>query len=799
MATAQPEKIESLKKLIKLQRQDTNLVRSYIELADLLEIRHEESMEFANKALKLAEKLNYKQGILSAKLWRARALSNSGDSADAHKEYSQIWKLIKSYPNEGILSDYYFGMASFYDRQNNFELSVKNYSTCIGLRTKELEKRTKTGNKSSIQSIQTALGTAYLNMGDAYDNASKSEQAIGFYKRAIEHLAASDQKRYLSIAYNNIGLAYSNTGDYKTAIKFHLDALKIKMEVHDTAGVAHTQHNIGNVYFNTGDYKTAQKNYYEALATALQNNNEKMIIMLYSNIGVTHQYLGEEEKALSSYQLSLQQAEKLNLFAEAASCYVNIGNILIMQGDALAQQGKTKEAKEKFKQGLDSYNIALKNQEKGANDQEMATLLINMGAANQRLRKFDDARKCLLRSLELTRKGNNVLEMSYAYGNLYELDTAMGNYRSALWNYKKYIMLRDSVNNEESSKKILALQMQSDFDRKETDTKIRQAKKDAESAQELKHQKQQRNLSLMGVGLFALMAIFIFRGYKQKQKANNLLEEKNVLIAAQKHLVEEKNKEITDSINYAKRLQKAILASENTMYSVFKESFILYRPKDIVSGDFYWILHIEDKPIKKNIFVFAAADCTGHGVPGAFMSMLNSTLLNQTAYNSNINTPADALNFLNLELPKNLRSANGSENIQDGMDIAFCLVDLNKNILKYAGANNPCWIVRNKQILQLKPLKQAITASNEYEKKKFVDQEIELQKGDSIYLFTDGYADQFGGPDGKKFKYKTLGDLLISINDQPLEKQKQLLEEHFLQWKGDLEQVDDVLVMGIKI
>ncbi len=286
---------------------------------------------------------------------------------------------------------------------------------------------------------------------------------------------------------------------------------------------------------------------------------------------------------------------------------------------------------------------------------------------------------------------------------------------------------------------------------------------------------------------------------QEKLVLKNKVDERTSELKVALVQIEEKQKEIVDSIKYAKRLQKAILASEKTMKLVFEQSFILYRPKDIVSGDFYWILHIEDKHIKKNIFAFAAADCTGHGVPGAFMSMLNSTLLNQTAYNPDINTPADALNFLNKELPKNLRSSEDAENINDGMDIAFCVIDINKGILKYSGANNPCWIVRDNELIELKPIKQAITASIEYEKKTFYDEEFPLKKGDSIYIFTDGYADQFGGPKGKKFKYKTLSDVLLSVNEEPLEKQRQVLEKTFDDWKGTLEQVDDVLIMGIRI
>ncbi|MBK7817440.1 MAG: SpoIIE family protein phosphatase [Sphingobacteriaceae bacterium] len=263
--------------------------------------------------------------------------------------------------------------------------------------------------------------------------------------------------------------------------------------------------------------------------------------------------------------------------------------------------------------------------------------------------------------------------------------------------------------------------------------------------------------------------------------------------------VEEKQKEILDSIKYAKRLQKAILTSEKTLRSVFEQSFILFKPKDIVSGDFYWMVHLEEKSINKNTFVFAAADCTGHGVPGAFMSMLNSTLLNQTVYNPNIMTPADVLNFMNTELPKNLRTSDDNDKIQDGMDIAFGIIDINNNLLKFCGANNPCWIIRDGALIELAPIKQAITATTEYEKRTFIDQEVPLKKGDCIYMFTDGYADQFGGPKGKKYKYKTLANQLLSLNKETMQRQKQALEENFENWKGQLEQVDDVCIIGIRI
>jgi tetratricopeptide (TPR) repeat protein len=796
---SQTRRADSLRILIKKQKQDTNLVKSLIELSDILEVVYpEESTKFAKEAYELSKKLNYHDGSLRSWMWYARGLANLGDTVQARVEFAKIRPAIREKETD-ILSNYYYCIGSLCEKRKEIQQSIKKYSTCIDLRKTLVDEARKAGMSDHAKELTTSLGYVYLNLGDVCDRNSLTDRAIDYYKSAVSLLKETGAKKYLSIAHNNIGLAYLDIGDYKMALKNYFDALKLKTELKDSVGIANTQQNIGNVYFNTGDYPASLKNYFSALEYFLKNNEIDRVTMVYSNIGIVYEYMGDLEKALASYQLSLKQAGETTDEASIASCYINIANVLIRQGDALMAGNKTKEAKAKYDQALEDQTKAIKTYEKGGDNQTLAILYLNMGGLNLRIKKYPAARDYYSKSMALSKQGHHMRELSYAYANLAELDSVTGDHKSALRNFQKYIAVRDSMVNEESSKKIIELQMQSDFDKKETEARLKQEQKDAITQKEISYQKQQRNLSLMGAGLLAFMAIFIFRGYKQKQKANNLLEEKNELIASQKHLVEEKNKEITDSINYAKRLQTAILSSERTMHAVFKESFILYKPKDIVSGDFYWILHIEDKPVKKNIFVFAAADCTGHGVPGAFMSMLNSTLLNQTAYNPNINTPADALNFLNQELPKNLRSADGIENIQDGMDIAFCLVDLNKNVLKYAGANNPCWVIRDKQLIELKPLKQAITASTEYEKKKFVDQEMALQKGDSIYVFTDGYADQFGGPDGKKFKYKTLSELLLKINNEPLHKQQQILEQRFNEWRGSLEQVDDVLLMGIRV
>jgi sigma-B regulation protein RsbU (phosphoserine phosphatase) len=273
--------------------------------------------------------------------------------------------------------------------------------------------------------------------------------------------------------------------------------------------------------------------------------------------------------------------------------------------------------------------------------------------------------------------------------------------------------------------------------------------------------------------------------------SNKQLEIKNVII-------EEKNKDIRDSINYALRIQHAILPPEDKIKQVLEDYFILFKPKDIVSGDFYWHAVVNTTPQNGNpserIIVMAAVDCTGHGVPGALMSIIGSTILNQTTTVAAVNTPADALGFLNKEITKTLNS------IKDGMDMALCAINFDRMELQYAGANNPLYIVRNKKCIEVKADKQAIGADTENAQiKVFTNHVIKLEKGDSVYLFTDGYSDQFGGPKGKKFKYKKFQELLIESQDYKMDEQKRILNDQFELWKGELEQVDDILVIGIRI
>ena len=266
-------------------------------------------------------------------------------------------------------------------------------------------------------------------------------------------------------------------------------------------------------------------------------------------------------------------------------------------------------------------------------------------------------------------------------------------------------------------------------------------------------------------------------------------------------IIRQKNEDITDSINYAKRIQRSMLPKDDDMNEILKEHFVLYLPKDIISGDFYWSTSVtsESKTGAEKLALLAAVDCTGHGVPGALMSIVGTTLLNQTVHNPLINSPAEALDFLNAELPKNIKGRTAEDDIKDGMDMTMIAFSREKMQLYFAGAMNPMYIISEGKLFETKGDKQPISGSTAYEKKKFTNRTFLLKKGDLVYLFTDGYADQFGGPKEKKFKYGPFQELLLANAGKSMEEQKKILHHTIDEWRGDLEQVDDILVIGIKI
>jgi serine phosphatase RsbU (regulator of sigma subunit) len=333
--------------------------------------------------------------------------------------------------------------------------------------------------------------------------------------------------------------------------------------------------------------------------------------------------------------------------------------------------------------------------------------------------------------------------------------------------------------------------------------------------------------------IFAFAAWSMYRRNKQKQKANEKLTALNTEITAQKdeiekqknatemqkHIIEEKNKEITDSINYAQKIQFAILPKEEEFTKAFPDSFVLFKPKDIVSGDFYWFTKVlatstnarrgasdgrradtefGDTTSSPELFIYATCDCTGHGVPGGFMSMLGTSLLNETINEKGISKTGQILDRVRDKLITEMKQTGLEGENKDGMDLVLTCYDLKNMKLTYSAANNGFYIIRNGELLEMDPDKQPIGYYGDA-MKPFTEHTVDLQKGDCIYTFTDGYADQFGGPKGKKYKYKQFEELLMNIWQKPMREQHTALDESIESWRGELEQNDDICIIGVRI
>ena len=332
---------------------------------------------------------------------------------------------------------------------------------------------------------------------------------------------------------------------------------------------------------------------------------------------------------------------------------------------------------------------------------------------------------------------------------------------------------------------------------------IEQQKKDAVQAAELKRQKALRNFLLLGLGLVFAFAIFLYRSNKFKQKANALLSSQNEEIKRQSENlkkankeISDKNKQITDSINYASRIQTAILPPHDLFEKHFPEYFIFFKPRDIVSGDYYWLTQ------KGNKVIVAAADCTGHGVPGAFLSMLGISFLNEIVNKHQEIKAGEILDMLREQIKSSLRQTQNSRDTKDGMDIALCALDLEKMEVEFSGAHNSLVLIRDTKEKEIEEIKANRMPVSIYRKEKpFDTHTININKGDSLYMFSDGYPDQIGGEKKRKFMRRRLKEVFLELSQKNISMKEQynILDKELTTWKKHHQQVDDILIIGLKI
>jgi tetratricopeptide (TPR) repeat protein len=661
------------------------------------------------------------------------------------------------------------------------------------------------------QEIQYAKGIAdaYNNLGIINSRQGQYEKALDYYRASLEMKQELGDRQGRANTLNNIGEIHKFRGRYGEALLNYQESYKLKNELGDLQGMANSLNNIGEIYSLWADYEEALGAYQEAASLWTELGNTQLMSVAFHNIGEIYLQLQNHQQAeryfrraldiqeaqqdlsgkasslrnlgtIKSAQDSISEAEQF--FSEALSLEQNLGNpsgvaTSLNHLGELYLEAAPSRALDYFKR---SQEI---NQELG-NAKGLARDLYLMGTTYRKLKMYTRSLEHLNQGLGIC-ETNNLPEMEqtihYALATVYQ---ELGDYRQAFENLNFYQEIKDSLYTEEIHEQISELETKYQTEQKERELAIKDAelvKKEAE----IKRRKFQRNALFAGLIMVILLALVIYWSYIQKRKANRIL-------GTQKEEIEEKNQEITASIRYAKNIQEALLPHPGFFREIFPESFIFYRPKDIVSGDFYWVARDHD------LDYIAAVDATGHGVPGAFISLLGFNLLNTILKAHPGIKPSSLLDQLNQAFSERMFKSYEQETLRDSMDLALCRIDQKNRKLEYSGAYNPLWIARKGEMIIQKPDKLSVGSFHEFPDRTYTNYAFDLKQGDMIYLFSDGYADQFGGPKSKKFMYKNLEKLLLNHSHKNAREQEAILDRTFTQWIGKEEQVDDIVIIGIR-
>ena len=643
-------------------------------------------------------------------------------------------------------------------------------------------------------------------LAHAYNNLGIINMYKGNYLRAEElYLEANRIFREISFmkkvadTYNNLGETNRYSGNYPKALKYHYSAMKIREEIKDSNGIAMSCNNIAIIQEKQSNYKESLKNYLICLKIYEKKGGKEDIARTYNNISEIFRLQKLFKKALEYQEISLSKRKEINDVPGIAMSHNNIGSIQYGMALEAKKVGNLKEAETLVTKAGKNFILSNELTKKTGDNYSLAMTTMNIGSLYTFNKRYKDAEKYFNEGLSIAKKINNKECIKHAYHTLSEMYREMGNYKEAYIKYNLQIIYRDSLLNEENTKKTIESQMQYEFDKKDAVGKAEQKQKDVLNEKEKQVQRAILIGVIIGLMMMLVFSVFIYNRFQVTKIQKKIIEVKeheaskqNEIISFQKQIVEAKHKEIRDSINYAERIQKALLASKKLLTENLNDYFIFFEPKDVVSGDFYWAAKLHN-----NNFVLVTADSTGHGVPGAIMSMLNIACLDK-AVTEGITEPDLLLNETRKLIIENLKNDGSEEGGKDGMDGSLICYDFKNNKLCYAAANNPIWIVRNNELIELKSDKMPV-GKHDKDQTPFTRHEIQLQKDDVVYSLTDGMPDQFGGAKGKKFMYKQLKELLLSIVSFPMEEQKATLKNSLNIWKGELEQVDDICIIGIRI
>ncbi len=647
--------------------------------------------------------------------------------------------------------------------------------------TDSLQNRLNTAHDSLKIRIHLELAYEYVD-SDFSKSVENSKQALRIAQKRGNKLA---QARALDV----LGAVYGYQGDYSTGLDYKIKALKIYDTVTDLRGEGNLSNNIGVLYFRQGDFNKALFYYQKALKVAKQLQDSVLISTYLLNIGEVYYEEGDYENARKYEKQSYDISLALNLYDNEAYASGILGKIYLQEKNYKRALKLTKGAVQLFRQiedvgGEAEYTL------------HIAKIFQQQSQADSALYYAYNALS-LARSLgakEFAKESYLCLAQTYA----------QAQQMSEAYRYQQlYTQVKDSIYNENSAEKFTQMQILYDTQKKERENEI--LRKD----QSLKNEtiKAQQRITLIvgvGLGLILVLAFFLYRSNLYKQKANQTLQLKNAEINQQKeeieaqrdaielqrNEIEQKNRNINASINYASRIQNALLPLDRNMQAILPKHFVFFQPRDTVSGDSYWLETKGDKVI------LAAIDCTGHGVPGAFMSMIADSILNHIVLDRGILEADQILTLMHLEIRKTLKQ-DLTEN-RDGMDLALCVIDKTQKTLDFAGAHNPLIIIQHGEMAKVKGDKFGIGGMQLEKQRVFQKHTFDISQPTQFYIFTDGFQDQFGGAEKRKFFPRDFERLLFEVHALEPQAQKDRLHQVIHDWMGkENEQIDDILVIGV--
>ena len=769
---AQNHQADSLKMALTNAKQDTEKINTLIRLAGAIEANNPDTaIMLCNQSLAMSRSISWKKGII----------------------YSQ------------------YDLGIFYEIKGSVNIALAYEDSALALSEKE--------------NIKGKLSSIYNILGNIYSDQNNYSVGLDYYFKslAIDSLSVSHA---IADVCSNIGLDYQEMGNYVKAEDYYFKAQRIYETENNKEGLATVASNLGNLYNLQGDYKKGLESNFAAEQIDSSINNQENLILDYQNIGNEYLPLHNYKKALEYGFKGIYLSEKIGILNNLYSGLSNVGLtfIYIYEADSAAKGFTyTLNNKQIYLSHTALLDSALKYEQISIVYANSVNNKVGLLTATREIGDIFNLRKDYQKAILFYQRAYDLADSINVLQEKMENSRVLGHTFAKVGNYPlayKYldnaIRLNDSLFGEEKQKAIGKIEAQFDYDKKFLEQKKEHEKEEAVSAEQEKRQKYVIATVSLGFGVVLIFLTLLFRRYKLTNRQKKIIEEQKKDVDAaygelnNTHaLLQEKDKDITDSIAYARKIQNAILPSGDTLNECLGEGFVLYKPRDVVSGDFYWCHKAGNKSI------FAVVDCTGHGVPGAFMSMIGSSILNQVVIENKTYVASDILNEMRANLLKQLQQKGQEAVSRDGMDISLCIWDKDKGTLQYAGANSPLYLVRKNinsspstdlklrahgsDMLEILPDKQPIGYQEGKMESGFTAQNIKLQKGDYIYISSDGYHDQFGGERNKKFTSRAFRDLLISMNDRPVEQQKQILDGTIETWKATYAQTDDICVMGIKI